>query len=158
MTHETQYLSLKSASVDKMSDRSTGKIHYRVLTDSNHQSLFFILTGNDDGGHFSPEMIPFERVEQCLLGLEPNTAIFSKVFANAFVSRSANNAGFLAAILRAEHLISPKVDAVRKHSVLPGWEGWKESLLAEAGEVYELANAVIEPSTIVKKVSHAKNK
>jgi len=143
----TEYLSLKSAAINKMSPLSTGKIHYRVLTDSKHQHLYFILTGNDDGGHFSQEVVPFERVEQCLEGIEPNCPIFSKLFAKAFVSRSTNNAGFLAAILRAEQLIIPQVDAVRKHVVAPGWDTWQKTMLAEQGEPYALPNVPVEVPT-----------
>jgi hypothetical protein len=131
------FISLKSATVNKMSLRSTGQISYLILTDQDRKSLYITITANTDGGHFSPEIIAFEAIEKCLEGVNLDNPIFSKMFAKAFVSKSTNNAGFLAAVLRAENLIVPQVDVIRKHIVNPIWDDWKELMLMEDGVPYE---------------------
>lgn len=103
----TRYLSLKTGVAYKTGPRSDGQIHYRVLTDSEHQHLYFTITGNDGGGYYSKEIIPLSNIEHCLAGLPIGAEISAKVFANAFVGKSSNNSGFLAAILRAERLFPP---------------------------------------------------
>ncbi len=124
-----QYLSLKSDTIDKISPRSTGKIHYRILTDNTHEQIYITFTGNDDGGHYSDEIVPFDNIEKCIDGVAVGTSVASKQFFKAFVSRSNNNCGFLAAILRAEELLAPVVDGVRKHVLQPGWDVWKLEML-----------------------------
>ena len=130
----SNYLSLKSATIEKINPRSNGNIHYRILADAAYRHLFVVFTGNDDSGHFSDEIVPFERIEKCIEGIKPGSHVASKQFFKAFESRSNNNSGFLAAILRAEGLLSPVVDGVRKHVLNPGWDRWKETLLTDLGE------------------------
>ena len=160
------FISLKSATVNKMSLRSTGQITYHILTDQDRKSLYVTITANTDGGHFSPEIIAFEAIEQCLVGVNLDNPIFSKMFAKAFVSKSTNNAGFLAAVLRAENLIVPQVDVIRKHIVNPIWDDWKELMLMEDGVPYEppppkpkgSAVVVAEPKPTPKLTLKANNK
>jgi hypothetical protein len=131
------YLSLKAANIEKISPLSTGKIHYRILTDQERNQLFVVFTGNDDGGHYSAEVVPFERIELCVKDMKPGAYVASKQFFKAFDSRSNNNCGFLAAILRAEELLAPVVDGVRKHVLQPGWDVWQELMLEETGLPWE---------------------
>jgi uncharacterized UPF0160 family protein len=154
-----QYLSLKSDTIEKISPRSEGKIHYRVLTDAKHESLYLVFTGNDDGGHFSDEIVPFERIEKCVEGFKVGTYVASKQFFKAFESRSNNNCGFLAAILRAEELLAPVVDGEKRHVLQPGWDGWKELMLTETSELWEPpVKVVAKPKAKGKAVSNAKSK
>lgn len=150
------YLSLKSATAEKIG-KAQGNITYRVLSDEA-KKLFFVFTGNDDGGHYSDEVIPFERIEKCVEGMEPGNYVASKQFFKAFDSRSNNNCGFLAAVLRAEELLAPVVDGVRKHVIQPGWDGWKETMLTELGESYEPPLPKGSEPKTKGKVSNAKSK
>ena len=136
-----KYLSLKSAKASKIGQRSQGDIHYRILTDQDLKQLYIIITGNDDDGYYSKEIVPFQKVEKCLEGITPNSPISSKLFKSAFIGQSNNNAAFMAAILRNEKLIAPVVDAVRKHSIQPGWDTWKTGMLANKAKPYEPALA-----------------
>jgi len=129
-----KYLSLKSAKASKIGQRSQGVIHYRILTDQNRQQLYIFITGNDDDGYYSKEIIPFEKIERCLQDIKPNVPLSSKLFKPAFIGQSNNNSAFLAAILREEKLLAPVTDAVRKHSIQPGWDQWKTGLLKEAAQ------------------------
>lgn len=147
-----QYLSLKSATIEKISPRSIGKIHYRILTDESHKKLYITFTGNDDGGHFSNEIVPFCNIEKCKQGTAVGAYVASKMFFSAFVSRSSNNCGFLAAILRAEELLAPVVDGVRKHVLQSGWDVWQEQMLEEAGEPWKppLPKGFVVPVIVAK--------
>lgn len=128
----THYLSLKSGKANKTGQRSEGKLHYRVLTDQSHQHIYLTITGNDGGGYYSKEIVPFEKIELCLQGIKTSEPISSKSFKKAFVGQSANNAGFLAAILRAEKLLLPVADSAHQHAVQADWSDWKKEILALA--------------------------
>jgi hypothetical protein len=123
-----KYLSLKSSKTTKIGLRTEGYIHYRVLSDQD-QKLYFNITGNDDDGYYSKEIIPFDSVEELVKTIKPNVAISSSLFRPVFMGQSNNNAAFLAAILRAEKLLSPMVDAVKKHNVEAGWDRWRTDML-----------------------------
>ena len=123
-----KYLSLKSSQATKIGLRTEGYIHYRVLSDQDNR-LYFNITGNDDDGYYSKEIIPFDIVEELVKNIKPNVAISSSLFRSAFIGRSNNNAAFLAAILRAEKLLSPIADAVKKHTVEAGWDRWQAEML-----------------------------
>ena len=124
----TKYLSLKLSKTTKIGLRTEGYIYYRVLSDQDNR-LYFNITGNDDDGYYSKEIIPFDSIEQIVKTIKPNVAISSSLFIPAFVGRSNNNAAFLAAILRAEKLLSPMTDAVKKHTVEVGWDRWQAEML-----------------------------
>jgi hypothetical protein len=126
------YLSLKVGQAIKTGSRSQGYLHYRILTDNDRQQLFITLIGNDGDGCYSKEIVPFDKIEQCLHGIDTSRPIASKRFQPAFIGKSANNAGFLAAILRAELLLAPAPDALHQHAVQPDWPAWKTALLALA--------------------------
>ena len=129
-----KYLSLKTGKANKIGQLSKGVIHYRILTDQTHQALYFIITGNEEEGYYSKEVVPLEKVEQCLEGIKANAPIASKLFKKAFLGQSNNNAAFLAAILRTEKLIAPVTDAVRKHALQSGWSAWKADMLKNANK------------------------
>ena len=128
----TRYWSLKTGQASKTGQRSHGQIHYRVLTDTEQQNLYIAITGNDGGGYYSKEIVAFAKVERCLEGLNTDKPLSSKVFQPAFVGQSSNNAGFLAAILRAENLLAPVADSKHHHALQPSWAEWKTDLLALA--------------------------
>jgi hypothetical protein len=152
------YLSLKVGQAVKTGSRSQGYLHYRILTDTAQQQLFITLIGNDGDGCYSKEIVPFNKIEQCLHGIDTSQPIASKRFQPAFIGKSANNAGFLAAILRAEGLLAPAPDALHQHTVQPDWPAWKTALLALApkAEPYqpEPAKPRIRSTTPVPDSSH----
>ena len=136
MTAETTYFSLKIAQAAKTGQRSTGQITYRILTDELHQELFITIVDNKGGGWFSNEIVPLKKIEQLLEHYDLLKALPSKTFTKAFVSQSVNNAGFLAAVLRAEELLYPAPEAPRLHLISAEWDDWKAIMLSEPGEIY----------------------
>ena len=145
----TKYLSLKSSKTTKIGLRTEGYIHYRVLSDQDNR-LYFNITGNDDDGYYSKEIIPFDVVEELVKTIKPNVAISSSLFITAFVGRSNNNAAFLAAILRAEKLLSPMADAVKKHTVEAGWDRWQTEMLKNVVKAKPFEPEVVKPAKVKK--------
>ena len=152
----TKYLSLKSAKTGKIGLRTEGYIHYRMLSDQD-QKLYFNITGNDDDGYYSKELISFDVVEELVKDIKPNMPISSSLFRPAFIGRSNNNVAFLAAILRAEKLLSPMIDAVKKHTVEAGWDRWQTEMLKNVGKAKPFEPEVVKEKTVKGKKS-PKNK
>jgi hypothetical protein len=128
------YLSLKLGKAAKAGARSQGTIHYRLLTDTEHRQLYITLVANDSSGCFSREIVPFARIDECLNGIDVNKPITSKLFQSCFISRSQNNAGFLAAVLREEHLLKAVPESAHQHALAPDWPSWKTAMLALADQ------------------------
>lgn len=129
----TSYLLIKTERARKTGE---GSITYAVLKDADSQGVYFTLLANDGAGQFSPEIVAFEKIEQCLTKVDGNKPVPAKLFAPAFVGRSANNAGFLMAAMRQELLLLPTVDASHLHAVSGNWNEWKRKILAQEGQPY----------------------
>lgn len=126
---------IKDAAASKAGAYATGAVLYRLLTDSGLSDVYFAITGNQGGsGYFSREAVPFAKVRQCVADVQPGTSLPSKTFRHAFVGRSTNNPGFLAAILRAEGLLAPAPDTVHQHLLHGDWEAWLKNQLALPAE------------------------
>lgn len=135
MTTDTpQYLKLKSAEAQKLG-RNGGAISYLILTDTDRQQLYVSITANDSGGYFSNEIALFDGIEACMPA--DHTQPFpAKALIPAFVSRSANQPSFCAALLRAEGLTAAAEGKPHLHQVVGDWADWKRSMLALPGEPY----------------------
>lgn len=115
--------------------RNGGAITYQVLADAERQRLFLTLIENDGGGYFSREIVPFEAVEQCL-PTDNAHPFAAKLFARCFRGKSANNPGFMAAILRSAGLLGPVEFKPHLHRLAGDWEAWKRTTLGLPGEPY----------------------
>ena len=135
MTIETtQYLKLKSSDAQKLG-RNGGSIRYLILTDTDRQLLYVSIIANDSGGYFSNEIASFDGIEACMPA--DHTQPFpAKVLIQAFISRSANQPSFCAALLRAEGLTTAAVDKPHLHQVVGDWDDWKLAMLDLPGEPY----------------------
>lgn len=137
MVDAPAYLSLKLAQASKTGKHAAGRITYRILTDLKRDQLYLTLVSNEGGGWFSTEIVPFARIEAVADAInDPSAPLLSKQLRQAFISRSANNAGFLAAVLRAEGLLAPSPEAAHQHVVSGDWSQWKRAMLSAAGEAY----------------------
>jgi hypothetical protein len=85
----------------KLTPRGKGKLSYEFGINDASGDIYIRIAGNSQGGTCSFEWITLKTIED-LLGEEKFSAV---LFKKAFVSRSANNHGFLAAILKAEKVI-----------------------------------------------------
>ena len=137
MTQKIEYLSLKLSQAPKAGLHAKGQVSYRVLSDVDRQQLFLTLVGNEGGGWFSTEIVPLVRVEAALAeSPDDGKPLPSSALRHAFVSRSVNNAGFLAAVLRAEGLFEPSIEAPSRHVRGEDWDTWKQVMLSEPGDPY----------------------
>ncbi len=80
--------------------------------------------------------MPLAHVERCLAGFPAGQPFPAKALAPAFAGKSVNNAGFLAAVLRAEGLLAPVPGSSHLLLAGPGWPEWKDAMLALPGEPY----------------------
>jgi len=131
------YWLLKSAKAMKLGKHAEGGIRYQILTDSQRQDPSFKIVGNEGGGYFSKEVVALGNVEACLAAHPQDQPFPSKLLQMAFTGRSSNNAGFLAAILRAEGLLALAPDTEGRHVMSGDWTAWKASVLAEPGQPVE---------------------
>ena len=133
------FWALKTATASKLGKRAEGCISYQLLADADRQHLFIAITGNENGGYFSRERVPFQKVRECLSSF-PNKSFPSKALRDAFFGRSSNNPGFLAAVLSAEGLIAADATAESLHKAIGDWPAFEEAMLALPGTLL-LANA-----------------
>jgi len=124
---------LKEGIAPKLGARAEGGIRFLVLADTARQHLFVAITGNESGGYFSRERVPFDKIEACLDTSQAGKPFPSKTFKEAFVGRSSNNAGFMVAVLRSEGLLAAAPDAETQHVRSGDWAAWKKAMLAETG-------------------------
>ena len=94
---------IKSAKAPKMSSRANGLLHYEV--GKNDEGRYALrITANDTGGLFSKHWLSLDDI-LALLDILKDAPFKSVALRALFVRGSANNHGFLAAILRAEKLL-----------------------------------------------------
>lgn len=108
---------IKSGQCSMLNRQSKGKIHYDITLNQSGER-FIRLTKSTGGGFLSQDDIAESDITACLLAIKGNSHFSSTVFNPLFIGKSANNAAFLAAVLRAEHVISKSKTHLYKHTVL----------------------------------------
>ena len=99
-------VAFKTDTADKLSLRSNGLLTYQLGYVAAVDQLFVRIQSNETGGYFSKEWVPFEEVSRCLEAYGKSKESFTAVvLKSAFLSKSQNNAGFLAAVLKSEGLL-----------------------------------------------------
>lgn len=152
---------LKEGTAPKLGARAEGSISYSVLACKERRQLFIAITSNKGGGYFSKEHVSISKIEACLDSSSSAKPSPSKTFKEAFVSRSSNNAGFLAAVLRHEGLLAAAPGAETQHVHSGDWAVWIKTMLVGAGQLIEvgiedadknqLENKLVQGSTEHKK-------
>ncbi|MDR3480346.1 MAG: hypothetical protein P4L91_06485 [Burkholderiaceae bacterium] len=145
---ETQsFILLRSATAEKLGKKSKGSLSYQWLCDTSRQQLSLRIIGNDSSGYFSKEIVPFNRIEQCLQSQSDQKPFASVLLKTSFHGQSSNNSGFLAAILRAEKLTVAVPDSETLHQVSGNWKAWMHALLKLPGTPIEvtLSAAINKP-------------
>jgi hypothetical protein len=112
---------------------SAGVLNYHVLADNDRRGLLIAVTRNEGGGYFSRERVSFRTIMKCLEKYKSGTPFVSKVLKDVFVSKSANNAGFMSAVLHALGLLATAPEAKTQHVVTGDWSSWEGNMLAETG-------------------------
>ena len=131
-----ELISLKLGQAAKNGKNARGLLSYRVVCSVDRQDISLVLVGNEGGGWFSSELVPLTRIEGMLEAEGEDTLIPVNALRAVFVSRSANNAGFLAAVLVAEGLLELAEGSPRRYARTDDWDSWKLSMLDEPGESF----------------------
>ena len=97
-------LTLLNHTAEKLSTRSEGLIFYAIGRHEESGELFLKITGNQGGGLHSKEWIALSAIDDVLCSLPADKPFKSSVMKRLFKGGSANNAGFLSAILRSDGL------------------------------------------------------
>ena len=134
----------RSNTIPKLSERATGRITYQVgLGESG--ALYLAVKANEGGGYFSPEWVALARVRACLADYLGTVESFATpLLRSAYVNRSVNNGGFLAAILRHEGLIGP-AEKPHLHRCTGDWDAWEGGQKARPAP--ERLTQAVEPET-----------
>ncbi len=107
----------------KLGERSSGRITYQSSVGPDGE-CFIAISGNDSSGYFSREPVSLTTVEKCLPDSPLDKPFTVRALRAAFVGRSVNNAGFLAAALRTEGLIQ-EAALPRQYLRSGDWTEWK---------------------------------
>lgn len=138
MSDHPIYLCIRTGTARKAGLHSTGTLSYAILKDAEATEVFFMVTGNSSSGYYSREAIPLTKIETCLASLPSDTPIPAKALRPCFLGKSANDGGFLLALLRHEGLLA-LAPAASNLSIKSGdWKAWREAVLTETGERFEL--------------------
>lgn len=128
------YIQIRREIAPKTSRNARGGISFAVLRDEAATEVFIYLLANVGGsGGINREAVPFEKIQRCLDGITTGQPVQAKAFRAAFEGRSANNGGFLAAVLRLEGLLQPAPEACHQHVLGGDWPAWKAAVLAAEG-------------------------
>ncbi|MFM4669757.1 hypothetical protein ACEUEG_11820 [Aeromonas media] len=118
---------LLNYTAEKISTRSEGLIFYAIGRHEESGELFLKITGNQGGGLHSKEWIALSEIDDVLRSLPADKPFKSSVMKRLFKGGSANNAGFLSAILRSDGLkLIQKADGnPMLHELVPDYlERW----------------------------------
>ena len=129
---------LNAGTAKKLGQYSDGILNYHVLADKERRGLLIAVTRNEGGGYFSRERVPFRTIVTCVEKYKAGVPFVSKVLKDVFISKSANNAGFLCAVLHALGLLAAAPAAKTQHVVTGDWRIWEKTMLAETGTPIEL--------------------
>ncbi|MGE6101798.1 hypothetical protein ACLH0B_21520 [Aeromonas salmonicida] len=118
---------LLNHTAEKLSTRSEGLIFYAIGRHEECGELFLKITGNQGGGLHSKEWIALSAIDDVLRSLPADKPFKSSIMKRLFNGGSANNAGFLSAILRSDGLkLIQKADGnPMLHELVPDYlERW----------------------------------
>ena len=124
---------IKIQQTPKLSPKAPGHLTYALGIDDHTQDLYLQLQDNSSGGFFSREWVPLSHIDACIARLKPKEVFAASHFRPAFISRSQNNAGFLAAALKAEGVIiavPEQLNGLQVDSVI--YSQWRSTLLVLA--------------------------
>lgn len=107
----------------------SGGIRYAVLTDPGRSRVFLTILANEGGGNFNREIVAFDDIEEAIADQPAETPFGVKVFRVAFIGKSNNNAGFLAATLVHAGLLAPS-EVKHKYLKVGDWPAFEAGVLA----------------------------
>lgn len=126
--------------IAKLSERAVGRMTYQIAVGASG-TVYVSVNANEGGGCFSQEWIAMPHLRSVLAPhLDSGKSFPTSVLRAAFVSRSTNNAGFLAALLRHAGLLQAGIPP-HAHVASASWDDWEaeQRRRLEVGERLEPA-------------------
>jgi len=117
----------------KLSTKKRGFVTFTLATCIDSGELELRLTGNDGGGLHSKEWLSVTAIVDILNVQVTDKPFKSTVFKSVFKGASANNASFLAAVLRSKdiNLIVSTEKSQYLHMIPSNYESVRDQLLAK---------------------------
>lgn len=100
LPEESYNLLIELGQAEKISPKASGMLTWQLAMSETDNELYLRLLANGSGGLFSKDWISLSKIES-VLEVQPITGFTSGVFRPLFKGASANNSGFLAAVLRS---------------------------------------------------------
>ncbi|EKO3566867.1 hypothetical protein P0E95_003252 [Vibrio metschnikovii] len=126
---ESSHQILKEGIARKLSPKSTNHVFYEIGREHQDGDLYLRLVTNEGGGLHSKEWVKLVDVLDVLSSQE-DKPFKSSVLRTVFSSKSANNAGFLAACLRDMELTIKSEKSVFLQVLAPDFHKHRDELLA----------------------------
>lgn len=122
LPEDSYKLLIESGQAEKISPKASGMLTWQLAKSEADNELYLRLIANGSGGLFSKDWVPITKIESVLEN-QPATGFTSGVFKSLFKGASANNAGFLAAVLRSPDicLLEGHPDKLFTHVLYPDW-------------------------------------
>lgn len=122
LPEDSYKLLIESGQAEKISPKASGMLTWQLAKSEADNELYLRLIANGSGGLFSKDWVPITKIESVLEN-QPATGFTSGVFKSLFKGASANNAGFLAAVLRSSDicLLEGHPDKLFTHVLYPDW-------------------------------------
>ena len=106
---------LKSGQCPLINHQSKGLLSYEIVK-TDKRTVSIRLSANSSGGFFSTDLVSNNDIQAVLTPLVKTNHFSSTVFNGLFKGKSANNPSFLAAVLRAENVITCSKHHTYKHT------------------------------------------
>ncbi len=138
--------------IPKLGERAIGHLVYQVAVGESG-TVYLAVTGNGGSGYFSREWVALPRLRDVLHPyLESDQTFPTPILRPAYVNRSNNNGGFLAAILRHEGLLKAVPEQPHLHVCTADWADWEaeQRRAFEAGERIERSDPDAAPKPAKK--------
>ena len=122
LPEESYNLLIELGQAEKISPKASGMLTWQLAISEVDNELYLRLVANGCGGLFSKDWISLSKIAT-VLETQPATGFSSGVFRPLFKGASANNAGFLAAVLRSPDicLLEAHPEKLFTHVLYPDW-------------------------------------
>ncbi len=129
LPEESYKLLIESGQAKKISPKASGILTWQLAMSETDNELYLRLMANGSGGLFSKDWVPLSKIES-VLEVQPTTGFTSGVFRSLFKGSSANNAGFLAAVLRSPDicLLEAHPEKLFTHVLYADWRARLKTL------------------------------
>lgn len=124
VTATIEFILLKQATAPKLSPKNPGSLTYQIGRHPESGVLALRMIESDSGGYFSKEWIELDSIKSLLETLEANKPFKSSALRSLFSGGSSNNAGFCAAVCRAEGILAAVSDKAFLHLKAHPTDDW----------------------------------